>query len=138
MELIREVLEVVKDLPDLAIWVLIGILFYKVVIVGSIFGIIKMAIEKSYNVFELKRDDTIEHDKAVLKSAYLQQLEEQEKKYRHEYTLDHEFICHDGTYEDFKSFLRLVKGESMYIHKNDVDFLRQAYKEKQKREKEKR
>ena len=50
IEIIKEIGGVLKDLPDLAIWILAGILFYKVFIVGSIFGIVKLAINKTHGV----------------------------------------------------------------------------------------
>lgn len=49
LEIIKEAGTILKDLPDLAIWILIGVLFYKVVIIGSIFGIIKLSIVKLHD-----------------------------------------------------------------------------------------
>jgi len=51
LEIIKEAGNILKDLPELAIWILLGILVYKVIIVGSIFGIIKLAINKTHSAF---------------------------------------------------------------------------------------
>ena len=51
LEIIKEAGSILKDLPDLAIWILIGIIFYKVVIIGSIFGIAKLAINRLHDYF---------------------------------------------------------------------------------------
>lgn len=39
----------VANLPTLAVWVLVGYLLYKIVVVGSIYGLVRFAIEKLHN-----------------------------------------------------------------------------------------
>lgn len=54
VELMQQLMEIVKGMPQLAIWVLAGILFYKTVIVGSVFGILKLLINKGASVMSQK------------------------------------------------------------------------------------
>lgn len=49
IEIIKEAGVILKDLPDLAIWILIGILFYKVFIIGSSISLAKYAINKLHS-----------------------------------------------------------------------------------------
>lgn len=55
MDLLERVIGLVKDIPDMAIWVLAGIFLYKTIIVGSIFGILKLLIIKGHDVFTGER-----------------------------------------------------------------------------------
>lgn len=48
MEELKLLIEMVANLPALAVWVLAGYLAYKVAIVGSIYGVIRLAITKLY------------------------------------------------------------------------------------------
>jgi hypothetical protein len=48
MDELQVIVNMVKTLPTLAIWVLAGLLFYKVTVVGSIFGILKLLINKVF------------------------------------------------------------------------------------------
>lgn len=49
IEIIKEAGTVLRDLPDLAIWILVGILFYKVFIIGGAIGLAKFAITKLHD-----------------------------------------------------------------------------------------
>lgn len=49
MEEIQLIVKMIADLPQLALWVLVGFWAYKVVIIGSVYGVIKMAITKTYD-----------------------------------------------------------------------------------------
>lgn len=59
MDLLERVIGLVKDVPDMAIWVLAGIFLYKTIIVGSIFGILKLLIVKGHDIFT--SDRTVYH-----------------------------------------------------------------------------
>jgi hypothetical protein len=48
IEELKELVNVVNSLPQLALWVAIGFWAYKVIIVGSIYGVIRLAINKGY------------------------------------------------------------------------------------------
>jgi hypothetical protein len=46
---LKEILGIIKDLPHMVMWVLAGLLLYKVVVVGSIYGVIKLAIDRLHS-----------------------------------------------------------------------------------------
>lgn len=50
IDALKEVGELVKQLPELSIWILCGLLLYKVIIVGSWFGIARLLILKGHNL----------------------------------------------------------------------------------------
>lgn len=110
LEIIKEAGTILKDLPELAIWILLGILFYKVVIVGSIFGIIKLAINSAKEVAIKPKEKIIKYD------------------------IGKKFIKTDGAHSSFMELLDLLNSgvsiNSDYVHRADVDFLVDAYKEK--------
>jgi len=116
LEIIKEAGAILKDLPDLAIWILVGILFYKVVIVGSIFSVVKLTINKVHDVLTMPK---------VIKKNI---------------TISDKFIVHDGTYDKFLSLIEEIisynrtvserdyKGN--YLHASDVEFIKEAIVEK--------
>jgi hypothetical protein len=90
MDELQVVVNMVKTLPTLAIWVLAGILLYKVTIIGSIFGILKLLINR---VFEWQTQPT------------------QYKLYDSSINLD--------TYKALEVQIKRL-GTSSYIHMSDV------------------
>ena len=46
MEELKDLMNLVKDLPALALWVLVGFWAYKVVVIGSIYGVIRYTLNK--------------------------------------------------------------------------------------------
>ena len=116
IEIIKEAGTVLRDLPDLAIWILVGILFYKVFIIGGAIGLARFAITNLH--------DYLVRPKEVIKK----------------FDLSGRFIVHDGTYERFKDLLDLVHEhrrdsyKGRYLHGCDVKWLREAVQEKIERE----
>lgn len=49
--LLELVIELLKALPEMAIWVLVIIAVYKIAVIGSIYSIIRLAINKAYSGF---------------------------------------------------------------------------------------
>lgn len=49
IEELKQILLIIKDLPHMVMWVLAGLLLYKVVVVGSVYGVIRLAIIKLYD-----------------------------------------------------------------------------------------
>lgn len=49
IEAAREMLDLVKHMPEYTLWVLIGILFYKVVIIGGWISVARLLINKLHN-----------------------------------------------------------------------------------------
>ena len=50
MEELKLLISMVNDLPALATWVLIGYLIYKITVIGSIYGVIRLLIVKLHDV----------------------------------------------------------------------------------------
>lgn len=50
IEALKEISDIIKQLPHLSIWILAGLLFYKVVIIGSWFGIARLVILKTHDL----------------------------------------------------------------------------------------
>lgn len=111
IDVLKEVTGLLEKLPELSIWILCGILLYKVFIVGSVLGLIKFAITKLYD--------------------YLIK----EKKHVHKYSLDEHFITYDGAAP--KLFMELinaiprtrVNGKPGKIFANDVRWALRAIEE---------
>lgn len=57
IDALKEIVVLVEKLPNIAIWILAGLLFYKVVVIGSWFGIAKLLIERSYSYLKLKAEE---------------------------------------------------------------------------------
>lgn len=55
MDELKLLIEMVAGLPALAVWVLVGYLAYKLVVVGSIYGVIRLLIEKAHHALTTKR-----------------------------------------------------------------------------------
>lgn len=49
IEELKELLKLIQHMPDYVMWVLAGILFYKVFIVGNIYALIRFAIHKLHD-----------------------------------------------------------------------------------------
>lgn len=49
MDELKLLIEMVANLPTLAVWVLVGYLVYKVAVVGSIYGVIRLLIVKGHD-----------------------------------------------------------------------------------------
>ena len=49
MDELKLLIEMVANLPTLAVWVLVGYLVYKVAVIGSIYGVIRLLIVKAHD-----------------------------------------------------------------------------------------
>ena len=49
MDELKLLIDMVANLPKLAVWVLVGYLVYKVAVVGSIYGVIRLLIIKGHD-----------------------------------------------------------------------------------------
>ena len=72
MEELKLLVESIAGLPDLAIWVVAMYFFFKLAIVGSIFGVIRLAILKIYASAQLKYQPTktIIEEKETIRNVY--------------------------------------------------------------------
>jgi len=57
---LKELVAVVNSLPQLALWVAVGFWAYKVIIIGSVYGVIKLAINKAYSAMTRPGSQRIE------------------------------------------------------------------------------
>lgn len=116
MEELKMLIEMVAELPALAIWVLIGYFVYKVFIVGSVFGIIRLFIMKAHHwltapkVREVQLYDML--DEFTI-TEHIEPLVEQVKRIR--------------GIETRSGFRK------SYIHLSDIVWLREAIDEKLER-----
>lgn len=118
---VKELIGLIKELPDIALWILAGFAIYKTFIFSSVTGSLyygfKFAVTK-------------------LSAAYDAKLNR--KPPPKEVNLSHIAITHDGTYDVLLSTLADLRGvrtkDSTYLHSRDVSWLREAIKEKRERE----
>jgi len=66
MEELKILVEMVADLPDLAIAVILAFFAYKMFIVGSIYGVIKLGIKKLHDAIVYKKIEIKEIDKKFI------------------------------------------------------------------------
>ena len=98
MEELKLLVEMVASLPQMAIWVLVAFWCYKVVVIGSIFGIVRMAI--------LKVHDWLTKPKVI------------------NYKVGGRAVNEDVLHALNEQINRI--SDSMYIHSTDVENLRKA------------
>lgn len=115
MEEIKVLVDMMKELPALALWVIAGFFAYKVICIGSIYGVIKLGIVKF-------------HDYLTRSKVYL-------------HDLGGGVIIRDALPELVGQLSRLKnKGldtNSSFVHSSDINWLRQAIDEKEQRDREK-
>ena len=97
MEELKLLIDMVANLPQMALWVQIGLLGYKVAVIGSIYGVIRLLIVKTHDWLTRPRAMTLG-----------------------------KLPINEETYEALNfEIKRLVRG-SNYIHMSDVVKLRKA------------
>lgn len=87
MEELQVLIGMVSDLPSMAIWVLIGFFAYKTIIVGSIFGVIKLAITSLHSwsttpketLNKIVEDRTTVIDRLTIKDAFVPLINQLER-----------------------------------------------------------
>ncbi len=107
MEDLKMLIGMVKDLPALAIWVLVLYFLYKVFIVGSIYGVIRLAINRM-------------HSWKTKPPPPPQPLQPQE------WDIDGMIITHDGTKKILMRALSRCLGTGSYIHTSNAVRLNEA------------
>lgn len=56
MEDFKILIDMVKDLPHFALWVIAAILAYKVIVIGSIYGVIRFCVGKAVEAYSKPRE----------------------------------------------------------------------------------
>lgn len=60
MEQLKVLIELVAGLPSLTVWVLVGFLLYKIVVVGSIYSVARLLIIKLHHAITRSKEFTID------------------------------------------------------------------------------
>lgn len=50
MEELKQLVEIVSHLPEYVMWVLLGFLFYKLFVIGSIYSLIRFVVDKLFTI----------------------------------------------------------------------------------------
>ena len=119
MEALKLLVEMVKDLPDMALYVLLGFFAYKVFIVGSIWGVIKLCIVKLHDWATTPKEKLIiENKRTVVERLTISN-------------------CFESLITQLERLVGVTTDVgSHYIHSGDVNSLAEAITEKLEREKE--
>lgn len=95
MDEIKELINSIAHLPQLTVWILCGFLVYKIVVIGSIYGVIRFAIDKF-------------HDWAVNGARRV--------RYGN--------LIIDNAHQEVEELLREMRINTQYVHASDVKMLR--------------
>lgn len=117
MEELKLLVEMVSNLPSMALWVIAFFFAYKVIVVGSIYGVIKFVAQKIYESIVEKRKP----------------LPAQEIKYK----FAGKFIDEDVRHAFDAQVIRLHQGRYSNIHMDDVKSLSMLIDQKIELEKRK-
>lgn len=115
MDELKLLIDMVANLPQMALWVLCGFLAYKLAVIGSIYGVIHFTVDKLHD-YLIKRRTEYKEVRALVDG-----------------------MCINAAIEPLMAQLHRLKGRrtgisSTYIHKNSVDWLREAIDEKEIRD----
>ena len=107
MEELKVLVDMVAHLPQMALWVIAFFFVYKVTVIGSIYGVIRFVTSSLFSWLTSKKVDYKEIRPML------------------------DGICISGTVNGLMTQLHRVKGKgtginSDYIHKQSVDWLREA------------
>lgn len=59
MDELRELIQLITHLPTFALWILLGFLFYKLAILGSVYGVIRLALNHLHSWATRERKVTV-------------------------------------------------------------------------------
>lgn len=120
MEALQLLVEMVKELPDMAVWVILAFFFYKAIIVGSIYGVIKHVATKIHDAVVAKKREVKEVDvNAILNGM----------------TITDEL---DGLIFQISRIKGARSTTGKFIHRCDIEWLTEAIDEKLAAETQKR
>lgn len=120
MEELKLLVTMVADLPSMALWVIAFFFGYKTIIIGSIYGVIRLGIVKLHDVLIQQRTKGVN-----LKDSLTGMV-----------------ILNEMVKDDLIWQINRVRGkglniESKYIHERSVDWLREAINDKEDKERAK-
>lgn len=119
MEELKLLVSLVKDLPAMAIWLLVIFYGYKVLIAGSIYGVIRFAIDRLHSWVTTPKHLLVKEDITGV--------------------IEGMTITRDGSHRELVAQLNRLRGKGMhsdssYIHRKSVDWLREAIDAKEAQE----
>lgn len=117
MEELKLLVTMVADLPSMALWVIAFFFAYKTIIIGSIYGVIRLAIVKSHDVLIQQRT------KGINLKDNLSGIVIRDEKVKNDLILQINRVCGKG-----------LSIDSNYIHGSSVNWLREAIDAKEKAE----
>ena len=126
-------IKILEESPEIAIWVLVIIYSYKVVIAGTIYGVIKFTIKKICDTIL----DYKEENAAVLKrEADVKMGEVDVKMAEHnkpkEWVYGENILVNSEAKTALEALLETLRADkehpSGYVHKSDIQKLTDAYK----------
>lgn len=103
MEELKLLIEMVAGLPAMAMWVLVGFFAYKVVVIGSIYGLIRYVTGQLFDWLKSKPGNA---------------------------TTQIDDICITGAKSELIAQIHRLRAHSSYVHISDVGWLRQAIDDK--------
>lgn len=106
IDALKDLVLLIKDLPQYVVWILAGFFMYKLFIVGSVYGVARLAINK----------------------FFLWAMKPQEKIVKFE--IDGICIRQDGVADSIIQVINNLKGSDAYLHRFHVNFLQDAIAEK--------
>ena len=69
MDELKLLIEMVANLPQTALWVCIGFFAYKVIVIGSIYSVIRFCVQKMYDAYKKPQTYTLNGIKVDNKTA---------------------------------------------------------------------
>lgn len=122
MEELKLLIGMVADLPSMALWVLIGFLLYKLAVIGSIYGVIKLFIDKTHDWLITRKTQPTQVREIQLQDVF-----------------NGITITSDDTMKKLLVQIRRLAGKNVrlgsdYIHSCSVQWLREAIDEKERSE----
>lgn len=118
MEELKMLVEMASKLPQMALWVLIGFWAYKVVVVGSIYGVIRFGIDRLHSWLTKPKHELVEA-KVVMGRILINN------------------DVFDRLLGQVERLPSRQKGHG-YVHNSDMDWLRDAISEKLERDGERK
>ena len=125
MEELKLLIEAVAELPELAIWVVAMYFFFKLAIVGSIFGVVRFFILKLHDVLQRRYD------------ALIKEKEPNVVVKQHNIMIHDRFISsirNDDNGEFERLINRMIRPRLSYIFPDDISRVHKALDELEKRE----
>ena len=122
METFKLLTEMVKDLPDMAIWVIIIFFAYKVVIVGSLYGLIRCVVQSICKAIKTNKElsnKAIELGNEAIELGKFKAIDVRAK-------IADECITTGGAHSDLIQQIKRIRNGGLYIHRSDVLFLKAA------------